>query len=143
MPHFMTVKEAAIELNTTANSIQVTVCHYKKKHAHYPTWYSSNGIKGTSRAYVDVQALRDTRQKLLNMHTELTTTIYWDLLKRGYNNPLIASILAERSPIFKSKSSWISFIQTPLFLEPQVKFFEEDSRISEFYRIGKEMLCSA
>jgi len=141
MAFFLPVKEAAVELNTTVNSLHVTASIYRKKHDVYPAWYSSNGLVGASRAYVDVQSIKEVRQKLLNMHTELTTKIYWALIDAGYNNPRIATALSEKSLIFNSKASWISFLQGPLFLAPQLKFFEEDSRISEFYKIGKEMLC--
>lgn len=142
MARYMTTSEAAIELGTTPNSIIVTAHSFRKKHGVYPTWYSSNGERGASRSYVDVESIHKTWNDQLEMQTEASNKIYWELLEKGYNNSRIATAMAEQSDTFKSKSSWLSFMQSSLFREPRFRFSEEVTRVGEFYRIGKELLCS-
>lgn len=139
MSKFVKLKEGALVLETTINSIMVTACNYKRKYGAYPVWYSSNGKRGAIESYVDVEPLLRLRGEEIRIYEESSGYLYYLMLDEfGYTEASLSRLLADKSEIYKSKNSWLTFMQQNLFMEPVMKFTDKPSRMREFYRICKK-----
>lgn len=124
----------------------VAVHTYKKKNGVYPSWYISNGYRGKTKigdtpTLVDLAVLLELRQNELDAQVRCSTDYYWrirDNMKMRPSN--IARYMAINSTIYKSMSTWLTFMHHELFCEPIKKFSERVTRLSEFDRLCKQLI---
>lgn len=145
MAKLIRVEPAAELLGTTKNSLMVTASAYKKENGVYPKWYISNGARGGSKSYVDMEVLDRNRQLVRSIWIMCTDNLYW-LMSYDFNmsDNYIASQLARRSKLYPNANSWVSFIRKTLFQLPQETVFVlKATMLVEFMKVSKNIIAIA
>lgn len=135
MSKFVRIKEAAFYLNTTPSNIMVSASVYRKNNGGYPCWYKSDGNIGATKSYIDIDYLLSMREMEMSRFHESCNLFYFITETMGIKQSHLAPLLAQNSPIYNKRASWMSFMQTTLFCEPATKFNNRVTRLQEFHRI--------
>lgn len=145
MPKLVSVDSAAELLGTTKNSIMVTAHQYKKTRGKYPSFYVSNGARGASKSWVDLDRLDNNRQAVRSMWMYSTDSFYWILLHDlGMTETQIAKTLSRMSSMFKTVTSWVTFLRSNLFgIPPENVFFITADMRTEFFRLSIKIIALA
>ena len=145
MPNYVSVESAAELLGSSKNSLMVTASAYKRDKGRYPKWYISNGGRGASKSYVDLDILDNNRQIIRSMWMFSTDSFYWVLLyDLGLTEAKIDQTLARLSTMFKTYTSWVTFLRDNLFgLPPENAYQITADMRTEFFRLRIKIIALA
>ena len=145
MPNYVSVESAAELLGSSKNSLMVTASAYKRDKGRYPKWYISNGGRGASKSYVDLDILDNNRQMIRSMWMFSTDSFYWVLLyDLGLTEAKIDQTLARLSTMFKTYTSWVTFLRDNLFgLPPENAYQITADMRTEFFRLRIKIIALA
>jgi hypothetical protein len=145
MAKLMSVESAATLLNTSKNSLMVTASAYKRDKGAYPKWYVSNGLRGASKSYVDMDVLDNNRQIVRSMWMYSTDSFYWILSEDlGMSETEIAKTLSRLSSMFKAVTSWVTFLRSNLFgIPPENAYVITADMRTEFFRLSIKIIALA
>lgn len=138
MSKLISVEAAAELLGSSKNSLFVTASQYKKKHGVYPPWYISNGLRGASKSYVNMETFDNNRQLMRSMWLCSTDPDgFYRVMKDEFkmSDGYIATQMAKRSKKYPNVDSWKTFIHKHLFsLPPEVVYSLGSNMQSEFFK---------
>ena len=138
MSNLVTSDDVSNILPVTKANIHTSACLYKKEYGVYPSWFISNGMKGASRTWVDLDII-EAQSRLVKVSWLLCTDyLYWwltDWMKMTQIQ--LSEAMAQRSKKFNTVGTWESFFNQGLFNTPQeVILIERNSRLREFTIYG-------
>lgn len=136
MGRLIGVESAAELLRTSKNSLMVTASVYKRDNGVYPQWYVSDGNRGGSKSFVDMEVLDNNRNLIREIWLYLTDYLYWYItedLRINVND--LATRLSILSEKFQNQKSWVSFLRSTLFtLPPDNVYAIQVSMLTEFFK---------
>jgi len=145
MAKLVSVEAASELIGSSKNSLFVTASQYKMKNGKYPKWYISNGERGASKSYIDMEVLDKNRQLVRSMWMYSTDSFYWIMSEEfKMSDSYIAHQLAKRSDKFKAVDSWKTFLNHVLFRLPPDSVYALGSDMhTEFFLISKRIIALA
>lgn len=140
MAKLVTPEVAAELLNTTTQALFSMACIRRKEHGVYPSWYISNGIKGRSVSYIDIEIIERNNRIRKKAWNYATDKLYWILESLdGYTMQDFAEILSEKTG--DSVNSWAMYLSRDMFNLPNGNVYElKGTRLFSFITIMTRLI---
>ena len=143
MSNFVSIKYFTDEYRTKHGVLHSTASLHKTKYGHLPHWYKKTG---KADIWIDEEHFLHLQKMSTEAWHWLTSPeygFYWHLMQY-INLSELSRKLAARSYIFKSATSWRTYLQYQLFSLSQMKFKIKTTRkvnmLEEFLLLAPEIL---
>lgn len=122
-------------LNTTSAALMTMACLRKKESGSHPVWYVSNGLRGASVSYVDVEVIERYNEIRKRAWLYFTDSLYWVIDSiEGYSMSDFSKILAQHTN--DSENSWSMWMSRDGWNLPNGNCYElKKCKLFNFIRI--------